>query len=108
MGYIEYSDQDKRLTATLTDKNELAVLHAAFRATLGSDDLSTATAMEYSTPLEKDANVCALWATGFDWSKDALVAVVASVMPSVQRRNLFNATSQRAKDQAREPKTAEV
>ena len=107
MGHIEYSPQDKRLTAYLEDKQDLQILRTAFKATLLSDDLAAETASEYSTPLAKDGNICALWATGFDWSKDALMAVVDSIMPAVQRRHLFNASALKAKEQAREAKAAE-
>ncbi len=104
MGRLTLSSDKKSLVADINSNVEFELMKVAFKATLGSHDLSQAIYTEtFTFPLDNLANVCALWATGFNWNKEALSAVMDILMPQAQRRNLFQSTSQRQQEVSREP-----
>lgn len=89
MGTVELVDKTS-VKVCATGKEDLAVLTAAFRASLGSDPQTFIEGTDdYIVSLENFGNIMALRACGFQWDTEALEAVVDKLMPMAYRRAIM-------------------
>ena len=86
MGRVGLSEGGDQLVVLLERVADLAAMQEAFRRTPGSADPSGGKGPDeavdlYLVPLAKTADLCALWAAGFEWEAPAMAALIDRLVP---------------------------
>jgi hypothetical protein len=91
MGRVGLSEEGDQVVVLLEERSDLAAMQAAFRGTPGSDDPSGGKGPDeavdlYCVPLARTADLCALWAAGFEWEPTAMAALIDRLVLAARAR----------------------